>query len=322
MAREAYTYTQDRQINVVFSQNIKEEAGELSLQEKLDHPSLKNIEKVLNDLVGLDEVKRMVRELYAWLYVRKKRQAADLSVGRQSFHMLFKGNPGTGKTTVARVLSNLFRDMEILPKGQMIEAERADLVGEYIGQTAQKTRDLVKKALGGVLFIDEAYSLARGGEKDFGREAIDTLVKQMEDHHTEFILILAGYSDEMDEFLEMNPGLASRFPMIFSFPDFSSTELLDIAGQMMDSRQYRMTSEAKKRLARHLQQKLAFCEPHFSNGRYVRNLVEKTIRRQAVRLVRECRFDRESLLTIRTCDLAVQEQPISGAANAGVTGGF
>ncbi|WP_010632767.1 AAA family ATPase [Sporolactobacillus vineae] len=322
MAREAYTYTQDRQINVVFSQDAKEEAGQLSLQEKLDHPSMENVEKVLDDLVGLDEVKRMVRELYAWLYVRRKRQAADLSVGRQSFHMLFKGNPGTGKTTVARMLSGLFRDMEILPKGQMIEAERADLVGEYIGQTAQKTRDLVKKALGGVLFIDEAYALARGGEKDFGREAIDTLVKQMEDHHTEFILILAGYSDEMDEFLEMNPGLASRFPMIFSFPDFSSTELLDIAGQMMDSRQYRMTSEAKKRLARHLQQKLAFSEPHFSNGRYVRNLVEKTIRRQAVRLVRERRFDRESLLTIRSCDLAVPERQNSGAANDGVTGGF
>lgn len=306
--REAYTYTQNSQINVVF--NRKEEnrvAAPFPIDEKVSHAPLEKLESSLDQLVGMSDVKKMVKELYAWLYVYRKREEAQLKVGKQSFHMLFKGNPGTGKTTVARLLSDLFREMEILPKGQLVEAERADLVGEYIGQTAQKTRDLVKKSLGGVLFIDEAYALARGGEKDFGKEAIDTLVKQMEDHNTEFILILAGYSDEMDDFLEMNPGLPSRFPMIFTFPDFSGDELLQISAQMIEDREYRMTAEARKRLSRHLNQKILEHDAHFSNGRYVRNLIEKTIRRQAVRLVREGRFDRESLLTIRACDLATDD---------------
>lgn len=307
--REAFTYTQNSQINVVFNQKKEKSAAlPFPIDEKVSHAPLEKMEKALNRLVGMSEVKKMVKELYAWLYVYRKREEVQLKVGKQSFHMLFKGNPGTGKTTVARLLSDLFREMEILPKGQLIEAERADLVGEYIGQTAQKTRDLVKKALGGVLFIDEAYSLSRGGEKDFGKEAVDTLVKQMEDHNTEFILVLAGYSDEMDDFLQMNPGLPSRFPMIFSFPDFSGDELLQISGQMMEEREYRMTTEARKRLSRHLHQKVIDHDAHFSNGRYVRNLIEKTIRRQAVRLVREGAFDRDSLLTIRTCDLALDDE--------------
>lgn len=308
--RKAYTFTQKSQINVVFDQ--KNEQSPASpfpiIDEKVSHPPLERLETRLDRLVGMDEVKRMVRELYAWLYVYRKREEAQLKVSRQSFHMLFKGNPGTGKTTVARLLGELFREMDFLPKGQLIEAERADLVGEYIGQTAQKTRELVKKSLGGVLFIDEAYSLARGGEKDFGREAIDTLVKQMEDHANEFVLILAGYSDEMDEFLRMNPGLPSRFSMILPFPDFSGSELLAISRQMIDDREYRMTNEAEKRLTRHLYQKVLNQESHFSNGRYVRHLIEKMIRQQAVRLVREGTYDRESLLTIRACDLIFEER--------------
>ncbi|KLI03693.1 stage V sporulation protein K [Sporolactobacillus inulinus CASD] len=308
MMREAYTFTKKSQINVVFNQKPqKTPPVHFPIEERLAHEPLEKLEHKLDRLVGMDQVKLMVRELYAWLYVYRKRQEVQLKVKKQSFHMLFKGNPGTGKTTVARLLSDLFHEMEILPKGQLIEAERADLVGEYIGQTAQKTRDLVKRALGGVLFIDEAYSLSRGGEKDFGKEAIDTLVKQMEDHKDEFVLILAGYSDEMDEFLGMNPGLPSRFPIIMSFPDYSGVELLDIAKQMLDDREYTMTVEAQKKFLRLLQRKVQAQEPHFSNGRFVRNAVEKMIRQQAVRLVRENSFDRDALMTIRVCDLMVDD---------------
>ena len=160
--------------------------------------------------------------------------------------MVFSGNPGTGKTTVARIMSRLLKEMGILSKGHLVEVERADLVGEYIGHTAQKTREHVKRALGGILFIDEAYSLARGGEKDFGKEAIDTLVKSMEDHREEFVLILAGYSLEMERFLRSNPGLPSRFPIHLTFPDFTIEELMEIADRMLKKRQYRFSRSAER----------------------------------------------------------------------------
>src|SRR5699024_10795743 len=162
------------------------------------HDIFKDIEKEMGNLIGLENIKKILKEIYAWVYVNKQRESLGLKSDNQVLHMLFKGNPGTGKTSVARIVGKLLHQLNILSKGHLIEAERADLVGEYIGHTAQKTRDLIKKSMGGILFIDEAYSLARGGEKDFGKEAIDTLVKHMEDKQHEFILILAGYSQEMD----------------------------------------------------------------------------------------------------------------------------
>ncbi|MFT8871274.1 MAG: AAA family ATPase [Sporolactobacillus sp.] len=301
---ELYLIKQKRRINVVFEQK---EASlpqtDFKFEERVSHAPLERLEMQLNHLVGMDEVKRLIRELYAWLYVCKKRDEAHLKVEKHALHMLFKGNPGTGKTTIARLLGKLFVEMGILDHGQMIEAERADLVGEYIGQTAQKTRELIRKAAGGVLFIDEAYSLARGGEKDFGKEAIDTLVKHMDDQQERFVLILAGYPEEMEDFLDMNPGLPSRFPMILNFDDFSADQLLEIGKQMMKERQYIMTREAEKRLAQHLIQVVQSEPDHFSNGRYVRNVVERMIRRQAVRLVRESIFDRDALQMIRACDM-------------------
>ncbi|MTT32900.1 AAA family ATPase [Terrilactibacillus sp. BCM23-1] len=306
---ESYTFTQKSQINVIFNQKKANDTATLPhyREERLKHQPLELIESKLSKLIGLEEVKKVVKEIYAWIYVNQRRGERNLKVPSQSLHMLFKGNPGTGKTTVARLLGELLCDMEILSKGHLIEAERADLVGEYIGQTAQKTRELVKKAKGGILFIDEAYSLARGGEKDFGKEAIDTLVKQMEDLREDFILILAGYSDEMEDFLSQNPGLPSRFPIIISFPNYSGSELLLIAHQMLDEQEYKLTSEAEKKLKRYLDIKSIEENESFSNGRFVRNLIEKMIRQQAVRLLREGRFDRESLLTVRACDLIIEE---------------
>ena len=172
----------------------------------LDHYA--DIQKELEPMIGMDNVKNLVYEIYALLYISRMRTEAGLLGGAHVYHMIFKGNPGTGKTTIARIVAKLFQKMGVLTKGHLIEVERADLVGEYIGHTAQKTRDLVRKALGGVLFVDEAYSLARGGEKDFGKEAIDTLVKAMEDNRNQFVLILAGYPAEIDDFLMTNPGLA------------------------------------------------------------------------------------------------------------------
>jgi stage V sporulation protein K len=272
-----------------------------------EHTALKEIEEELGALVGMEEMKKTIKEIYAWIYVNKKREAAGLKAGKQALHMMFKGNPGTGKTTVARLIGKLFQKMNVLSKGHLIEAERADLVGEYIGHTAQKTRDLIKKAVGGILFIDEAYSLGRGGEKDFGKEAIDTMVKHMEDKQHDFILILAGYSREMEHFLTLNPGLHSRFPLVIDFPDYSIEQLMEIAQRMLKEREYTFSHEAEKRLREHLLWiKSSSNITGFSNGRYIRNVIEKSIRTQAMRLLMQNNYDRHELMTIRSIDLILE----------------
>ncbi|CEG26888.1 stage V sporulation protein K [Bacillus sp. B-jedd] len=275
---------------------------------KNEHAALMEIEEELGTLVGMEEMKRTIKEIYAWIYINKKREEAGLKAKKQALHMMFKGNPGTGKTTVARLIGKLFLKMEVLSKGHLIEAERADLVGEYIGHTAQKTRDLIKKALGGILFIDEAYSLGRGGEKDFGKEAIDTLVKHMEDKQHEFILILAGYSREMDYFLSLNPGLHSRFPLVIDFPDYKIDQLMEIADRMVKEREYSWSSEAEKKLRDHLIWIRSITPPNgFSNGRYIRNIIEKSIRSQAMRLLLQHSYDRHDLMILRSNDLVLDD---------------
>lgn len=271
---------------------------------------LSEIEKELNTLVGLNHVKQIIREIYAWIIVNKKREEAGLKSDKQVLHMMFKGNPGTGKTTVARLIGKLFRELNILSKGHLIECERADLVGEYIGHTAQKTRELIKRALGGILFIDEAYSLGRGGEKDFGKEAIDTLVKHMEDHQHDFVLILAGYSDEMEAFLTLNPGLESRFPIIIEFPDYSVEELMEIARRIVREKEYVLSKEAERLLREHLIEiKSSMPSQRFSNGRYIRNTIEKSIRTQAMRLLMSDRFEKNELMLIKATDLVFPRRP-------------
>lgn len=273
-----------------------------------EHTALIEVEEELGSLVGMEEMKRMIKEIYAWLYVNKKREEVGLLAGKQALHMMFKGNPGTGKTTVARLIGKLFQKMNVLSKGHLIEAERADLVGEYIGHTAQKTRDLIKKAIGGILFIDEAYSLGRGGEKDFGKEAIDTLVKHMEDKQHDFILILAGYSREMEYFLTLNPGLHSRFPLVVDFPDYTVDQLIEIADRMVKERDYVLSFEAEKKLREHLIWVKSVLNPlSFSNGRYIRNVIEKSIRAQAMRLLMHSHYDRHDLMTLRSNDLIFGE---------------
>jgi len=259
----------------------------------------------LNRLVGLSQVKQVVLEIKAYIEIQQKRAAWGLKSSPQVLHMIFKGNPGTGKTTVARLLGQLFKGLQVLPQGHLVEVERADLVGEYIGQTAQKTRDKIKKSLGGILFVDEAYSLGRGGERDFGKEAIDVLVKGMEDYRNEFILVLAGYRLEMTQFISLNPGLSSRFPIQIDFPDYSVNELLAIADMMATERHYRLSPTARSSLERYLVDNLYYHQPHFSNARLIRNILEKSLRRQALRLSSRQTLSREDLMTIEKEDLAV-----------------
>lgn len=315
MSRRVLTRSDRPQIHVVFDHQNQGQAMILqdttpvaqSFPYEEEPGPLRDCFAQLNQLVGLDQVKEFLREIYAWLEIGKRRKEAGLATEQQVLHMIFTGNPGTGKTTVARILSKLFREMGVLSKGHLVEVERADLVGEYIGHTAQRTREHVRKALGGILFIDEAYSLARGGEKDFGREAIDTLVKAMEDHKNDFVLILAGYSDEMDFFLHSNPGLPSRFPIQLSFEDFKIEQLIEIAEQMVEERQYRFTVTSKEKLRYHLQKEMVRNQHHFGNARYVRNVVEQAIRHQAVRLLQLRSVNREDLMMLRSEDFQLEE---------------
>ncbi|KPV39375.1 hypothetical protein AN477_22875 [Alicyclobacillus ferrooxydans] len=261
----------------------------------------------LDELVGLKNVKSVVREVFALLYMQERRRAMHLKVEPVVLHMVFKGNPGTGKTTVARLLAQMFHACGLLEKGHLVEVERADLVGEYIGHTAQKTREMVKKALGGVLFIDEAYSLARGGERDFGRESIDALVKAMEDHRNEFVAIIAGYEREMDWFLSTNPGLPSRFPIHLSFPDYTVNELLQIAKQTANERQYTLSVGAESKLRHYFEVGGSTKTAAFSNARMVRNVVEKAVRRQAVRLFDIDSLTRSAAMTLNPEDFDLKE---------------
>jgi stage V sporulation protein K len=313
---EPITIKKQRQINIVLNQGIEkgktDDTAKLQGLEKglEQHHPLMKIEQELNRLVGMEELKYHVKEIYAWLHINKCRKEIGMKAEKQALHMLFKGNPGTGKTTVARKLGTLFHEMKVLSKGHLIEAERADLVGEYIGHTAQKTRELIKKASGGILFIDEAYSLGRGGEKDFGKEAIDTLVKAMEDQQHDFILILAGYPKEMDRFLKLNPGLPSRFPVVISFPDYSVDELMEISKRMVAEREYVFTKECEWKFKQHIERVRHAGKESFSNGRYVRNMIEKAVRRQSVRLLNETRQDRMALMTIQSDDLVLEEKEL------------
>lgn len=268
--------------------------------------SLAMVYQELEHLIGLHQVKNTIYEIQAFVEIQKRRQAAGLKGETVVLHAIFKGNPGTGKTTVARLMAKLLREMGLLEKGHLVEVERADLVGEYIGHTAKKTREKIEKAQGGVLFIDEAYSLARGGEKDFGKEAIDVLVKAMEDKRHQFVLILAGYKDEMAGFLRANPGLISRFPLHIEFPDYTLDELLEIAEFMYQERQYLLASDTKILLRRILSDALQKYPKHNGNARLVRNIMEASLRRQAVRLLSSGASAKDELMVITPFDVTVE----------------
>lgn len=275
--------------------------------EKNSGESIEDILSELDSLIGLANVKKLVREIQAYIHIQKRRKDEQLAADSLVLHMIFKGNPGTGKTTVARLLAKIFQRMGVLEKGHLIEIERADLVGEYIGHTAVKVREQIRQSIGGIMFIDEAYSLARGGEKDFGKEAIDAIVKGMEDYKDNLVLILAGYKDEMELFLRSNPGLKSRFPIHIDFPDYTLEELLRIAERIVEKRDYQLSLSAKAKLAKIISYKRNEDGLNSGNARLVRNIIERAIRKQAVRLEAGGNYSRENLLMLSSKDITEED---------------
>lgn len=247
--------------------------------------TLEELMQELNDLIGLESVKREVRTLINLIKVRKMREQHSLKVMDMSFHMVFTGNPGTGKTTVARLVAKIYKQLGFLSKGQLIETDRSGLVAGYVGQTAGKVTEVVNSALGGILFIDEAYALARKGmDNDFGREAIDTLVKLMEDHRDDLVVIVAGYTDEMHDFLTSNPGLISRFNKYVDFPDYTDDELMDILHMNAKRQGYALSEDADEVVREMLEGMTLGERMDFGNARGMRNTLEKLVQEQANRL--------------------------------------
>ena len=244
------------------------------------------LEELLSELdamIGLKEVKAQVRLVSSLIRVQQLRRQRGLPVAEASHHLVFTGNPGTGKTTVARLVAQIYRTLGVVDRGQLVEAGRSDLVAGYMGQTATKTTAVFDSAAGGVLLIDEAYALNQGDEDSFGQEAIDTLVKLIEDRRDEVVVVAAGYPDEMDEFVNANPGLRSRFPRTIRFPDYTTDELVEILDSLCDDSTYHLTLEARARV-----RQLFEAEPRgkgFGNGRLARNLFEAALERQAGRVV-------------------------------------
>ncbi|EOQ19819.1 MULTISPECIES: AAA family ATPase [Bacillus cereus group] len=257
-----------------------------------------SLENELNKLIGNEEVKNLIRSLEDQIYINQERKKLNLKNTDQSLHMVFKGSPGVGKTTFARIVAQLLKELGVLKTGHLVEVDRSDLVAGYVGQTALKTKDVIESALGGVLFIDEAYSLAQNNDQ-FGKEAIDTLVKAMEDYRDELVVIVAGYSDDMDKFLQINQGLSSRFNIQIPFKDYSLKELFEIAIKMYSDKEYRLTHESCIILSHILKMGLELG----GNGRFVRNVVEESIRAQSTRLRAVNNRTKAALLTIIDKDM-------------------
>lgn len=276
----------------------KEESGE----------TLESVLAELHGLVGLDKVKNDIQSLMNFVKICQMRTQRGMKVPTISYHLVFTGNPGTGKTTVARMVAKLYYLMGILPQGQLIETDRSGLVAGYLGQTAIKTQKVIQEALGGVLFIDEAYALANDKEDSYGKEAIETILKAMEDHRDELVVIVAGYDELMHKFIDSNPGLRSRFNKYFHFPDYDGNDLLLILKRFCDTNGYTLAEDAIPLLRDKLNEMYENREEHFGNARAVRNLFEHAINQQANRLVIDSEITDQELaeLTLEDIILAME----------------
>ncbi len=279
--------------------------GSVSLQEIFAESNIAaTLEQLDRELVGLTPVKTRIREIAALLLVAKARARLGISSGSPSLHMCFTGNPGTGKTTVAMRMAEILHRLGYVRKGHLIAVTRDDLVGQYIGHTAPKTKEVLKRAMGGVLFIDEAYYLYRPeNERDYGMEAIEILLQVMENQRDDLVVILAGYKDRMDRFFQSNPGMASRIAHHIDFPDYSENELLKIAELMLGQMQYRLSEGAQSALSEYITKRRE--QPHFANARSVRNALDRARLRQANRLfaTADAPLGKEALMTIEESDI-------------------
>ncbi len=268
------------------------------------------------EFIGLAPVKTRVREIASLLLIDRLRQRYGLSSSRPSLHMCFTGSPGTGKTTIAMHMAELLRELGYLRKGHLVSVTRDDLVGQYVGHTAPKTKEVLKRAMGGVLLIDEAYYLYRPeNERDYGQESIEILLQFMESHREDLVVILAGYADRMDVFFRSNPGMASRIAHNLDFPDFALEELLQIAGLMLEREQYRLSPEAQQAFREYVA--LRMTQPRFANARSVRNAIDRLRLRQAGRVVAAGRpISRADLIEITAADVRASRVFTNQAAAA------
>ena len=261
--------------------------------------------KELDELIGLNSVKKEVRSLANFVKLQKQREAQGLKTAKVSYHLVFYGSPGTGKTTVARIVGRIYKDLGVLKKGHTVETDRAGLVGEYVGKTGPKTDTVIMKALDGVLFIDEAYSLVPedGGGSDYGQEAISTILKRMEDYRDRLVVIVAGYKDEMQRFIDSNPGLQSRFNRYIDFPDYTGQELAEIFKMYMKKNQYTLNDSTEAYLRTRFDVIVEKKDRNFGNARYARNVFEKSIQAQANRLAGQTNLSKDQLTEIVISDL-------------------
>jgi len=290
------------------SKGIKQEKGkkseepEESVQEDVPEETLEELLEKMNALIGLAGVKQEVTTLINMIKIKKIRDSRGLETASISKHLVFLGNPGTGKTTVARLLSKIYKQLGVLEKGQLVEVDRAGLVAGYVGQTALKTKEKIDEAMGGILFIDEAYTLVKGGS-DFGQEAIDTILKAMEDNRENFVVIVAGYPDPMEQFLRSNPGLKSRFNKNIMFEDYTEEELLSILNAFCKPFSMKLSDEAECYVKAYLSWLVKHKPENFANGREMRNLFELALSSQANRLAGKADISDEELNEIAMEDL-------------------
>lgn len=273
--------------------------GRETAREAKDAPALQQLDK----LIGLESVKEEVNKLTNFIKVQNLRKQKGMNAITISYHCVFTGNPGTGKTTVARIVAQIYRELGILKKGQLVETDRSGLVAEYVGQTAVKTNKIIDSALDGVLFIDEAYSLVQGGGNDYGKEAIATLLKRMEDDRDRLVVILAGYDNEMKLFIDSNPGLQSRFNRYIHFSDYNSEELMAIFKLNLKKFDYELTNDAEQKISHLFSYAVSHKDQNFGNGRYARNVLEKTLENQATRLASVSEITEQMLRTIEENDI-------------------
>ncbi len=267
-------------------------------------PTLEELLVQLDELCGLERVKKDVKSLINLVKVRRLREEAGLPVPPMSLHLVFMGNPGTGKTTVARLLAKIYHAVGVLSKGQLVEVDRSGLVAGFVGQTALKTQEAVQKAIGGVLFIDEAYALVNADSaNDFGHEAIEVILKNMEDHRKDLIVIVAGYTDRMERFIHANPGLESRFNKYFFFEDYDGKQLMEIFRSMCKKNGYTLSEEGEQFMEKDLQELYEERDENFGNARDVRNLFEQAVARQADRVSQLEAPTKEQLMELKPEDL-------------------